>query len=195
MKNAAPSLRAENAERTRHRILDAVVGLVARRGDADFSMPDAAAAAGTSLRTLYRYFPTRQLLIDAVATVGDQAAASNLPQAELELTDLAPWLEQAWRNLLDQEAFIRAQHTSPNGAAIRRARIPFFREVSCTLLEREIPGIDATTRDDTVDTILLLTSSSSMFELIDVLGLSVERAARLASNAAVALVEARRAET
>ena len=34
-----------------------------------------AAEAGVALRTLYRYYPTRQLLIDAVATVGDQAAA------------------------------------------------------------------------------------------------------------------------
>lgn len=193
---AAPtSLRAENTDRTRRRILDAVVRLVADRGNADFSMKDAAAASGASLRTLYRYFPTRQLLIDAVATVGDQAAASNLPQAELALTDLAPWLEQAWHNLLEQEAFIRAQHTSPNGAAIRRARIPFFRDVTRTLLEREVPGIDPATRDDIVDTILLLVSSSSMFELIDVLELSVERAARLAGDAAVALIEARRAET
>jgi AcrR family transcriptional regulator len=190
--NPPRSLRAENTDRTRRRILDAVVGLVAGQGNADFSMKDAAAASGVSLRTLYRYFPTRQLLIDAVATVGDQAAASNLPQAAFVLTDLGPWLERAWENLLEQEAFIRAQHTSPNGAAIRRARIPFFREVTETLLEREVPGIDAATRDDIVDTILLLVSSSAMFELIDVLELPIERAARLASDAVVALISTRR---
>jgi AcrR family transcriptional regulator len=192
---AAPrSLRAENTGRTRRRILDAVVRLVGERGNADFSMPEAAAASGVSLRTLYRYHPTRQRLIDAVATVGDQAAASNLPAAELVLTDLRPWLEQAWKNLLEQETFIRAQHTSPNGAAIRRARIPFFRDVTRTLLDREVPDLDASTRDDIVDTILLLVSSSAMFELLDVLEAPIERAAQLASDAVVVLIEARRAE-
>lgn len=193
---AAPnrgSLLAENSARTRQRILDAVVRVVAERGDATFSMPEVAAASAVSLRTVYRYYATRQDLIDAVAAVGDQAAASNLPDAAFDLDRLEPWLAQAWNNLLDQEAFIRAQHTSPNGAAIRRARIPSFREVTRTLLAREAPNMAEEARDDVVDTILLLVSSSSMFELIDVLEVPLERAARLVSEAVLALLEAHRA--
>ena len=155
-------------------------------------MPEVARASMVSLRTVYRYFPNRQALVDAVATVGDQAAASDLPTAAFDLTDLGTWLEQAWRNLLAQEAFIRAQHTSPNGAAIRRARIPFFRSVTRTLLEREAPDLDDATLDDVVDTALLLVSSSAMFELIDVLELPIDRAATLASGAVLAVIEAQR---
>lgn len=176
------SIRAENAERTRIRILDAVVDLVGSRGDCDFTMPEVAAASGVSLRTLYRYFPSRDHIVDAVAAVGDRVAASNLPAAEFDLVDLQAWLEEAWRALLDQEALIRAQHTSPGGAAIRRARIPFFREVTRSLLLREVPGLDDERVDDIVDTTLLVVSSSALFEFLDVLEIPIERAARLAAE-------------
>jgi AcrR family transcriptional regulator len=176
------SIRAENAERTRVRILDAVVDLVGSRGDCDFTMPEVAAASGVSLRTLYRYFPSRDHIVDAVAAVGDRVAASNLPAAEFDLVDLRAWLEEAWRALLDQEALIRAQHTSPGGAAIRRARIPFFREVTRSLLLREVPGLDDERVDDIVDTTLLVVSSSALFEFLDVLEIPIERAARLAAE-------------
>ncbi len=186
------TIRAEHAARTRTRILDAVVGLVSERGDADFTMPEIAAASGVSLRTLYRYFPTRQHVIDTVATVADQAAASNLPSAAFALADLGPWLEEAWANLLAREAFIRAQHTSPNGAAIRRARIPFFREVTATLLEREAPDLDPQRRDDIVDLTLLLVSSSALFEFHDVLEVSLDRAARLVADTVETMIAASR---
>lgn len=176
------SIRAESAERTRVRILDAVVELVGASGDCDFTMPEVAAASGVSLRTLYRYFASRQHLVDAVAAVGDIVAASNLPAAKFDLIDLQAWLEEAWRALLDQEALIRAQHTSPGGAAIRRARIPFFRDVTRALLLREVPGLDVERVDDIVDTTLLVVSSSALFEFRDVLEIPIERAARLAAE-------------
>jgi AcrR family transcriptional regulator len=180
-------LRDEQVARTRQRILDAVVALVSERGDASFSMPEVARASGVGLRTVYRYYPTRQDLVDAVAAVGDQVAASNLPAAEFSVEGFGTWLEQAWGNLLEHEAFIRAQHSSPNGAEIRRARIPFFREVTRVLLEREVPGLRD--MDDVVDTLLLLTSSSALFELIDVLEIPLERAAQLASGAVRAVLD------
>lgn len=185
-------LRAEHVERTRSRIVDAVVQLVEQRNDVDFTVPEVARAAGVSLRTVYRHFPSRQSLIDAVAAVGDRVAASNLPAAAFALSDLEPWLHEAWQHLLEREAFIRAQHASPNGAGVRRARIPFFRDVTRTLLEREVPGIAPEARDDVVDTILLLVSSSSMFEMLDVLEMPLERAARLVSDAVRAVVDANR---
>ncbi len=186
------SIRDANRARTRARILDAVVQLMSERGDSDFTMPEVASESGVSVRTLYRYFPNRQHLVDAVATVADQAAASDLPGAAFDLADLGPWIEQAWRNLLDHEAFIRAQHSSPNGAAIRRARIPFFREVTRSLLKREVPDIDADQFDDVVDTALLLTSSAALLELIDVLEIPLDRAARMAAAAITATIESAR---
>jgi AcrR family transcriptional regulator len=189
---ARQPVRVEHVERTRARIIDAVVGLVTERNDVDFTMPEVARASAVSLRTVYRYFPTRQSLIDAVAAVGDRVAASNLPAAAFDLADLDAWLREAWEHLLEREAFIRAQHVSPNGASVRRARIPFFRDVTRALLEREAPGIAPEVRDDVVDTVLLLVSSSSMFEMLDVLEVPLDRAARLVSDAVRALVDANR---
>lgn len=191
----AVSLRAEQAERTRARILDAVVGLMTERGDANFTVPEVARASTVPLRTVYRYFPSRQHLVDAVAAVGDRVASTNLPSAPFALSDLQPWLQEAWENLLAHETFIRAQHTSPNGAAIRRTRVPFFRDVTRVLLEREAPNLGPQVIDDTVDTILLLVSSSSMFELLDVLEVPIERAARLVSQATLALIESNRGDS
>ena len=76
----------------------------------------------------------------------------------------------------------RAQHTSPGGAAIRRARIPFSRDVTRALLLREVPGLDDERVDDIVDTTLLVVSSSALFEFLDVLEIPIERAARLAAE-------------
>lgn len=183
------NLRIEQAARTRARIMDAITTLVRERGDYEFTMPEIATAAGVSLRTLYRYFPTRQHVIDAVASIADQAAASNLPTAAFDLRNLAQWLEQAWGNLLDHEAFIRSQHSGPGGAAVRRARIPAFRAITTTLLRQEVPDIAPGCIDDIVDTTLLLVSSSALFECIDVLDIPVERAARLAADAINSAIE------
>lgn len=187
-----PTIRAAHAARTNARILDSVVDLVGERGDFDFTMPEVAAAAGVSLRTVYRYFPTRQHVVEAAAALGDRVASSNLPAAAFDLDDLQAWLEEAWRALLEQEAFIRAQHASPGGAAIRRARIPFFREVTQSLLLREVPRLEDAIADDIVDTTLLLVSSSALFECLDILEIPVERAARLAADAVAAAIDAAR---
>ena len=187
-----PSIRADHADRTRARIVDAVVALVTEQGDATFTMPIVAEASGVSLRTLYRYFPSRQHIIDAIASVADQASASNLPDAEFELSNLGSWIENAWRNLIEREAFIRAQHTSPNGAAIRAARIPFFRDVTRTLLLREVPDLEPSRLDDLVDTVLVLVSSSTMLEFLDVMDAPMERAARLSADAILSLISSAR---
>ena len=184
-----PSIRVEHAQRTRQRIVDAVADLVSERGDCEFTMPEAAEASGVSVRTLYRYFPHRQGLVDAIAAVADQVAASNLPASKLALDDLGAWLADAWRNLLEQEALIRAQHTGPGGAEVRRARIPFFREVIRALLLEEAPGLEGPIVDDIIDTTLLVVSSSALLEYLDVIEIPIERAARLSADVVARAVD------
>ncbi len=79
--------RAEAAEQTRLRILDAMVQLATTRLLAEISLDDVAAAAGVSVQTVLRRFGSRAGLVDAafdhatsdveterVAPVGDVAA-------------------------------------------------------------------------------------------------------------------------
>jgi AcrR family transcriptional regulator len=56
-------LREEQARNTRSRILDAVIAALARQEE--LSVSALAKAAGVSVPTVYRYFPTREALMDA----------------------------------------------------------------------------------------------------------------------------------
>ena len=59
-------LRAEQAEQTRDRIVQAAVDLLAEGDAGDLSMPDVAERAGVSVRTVYRSFATKDELLDGV---------------------------------------------------------------------------------------------------------------------------------
>lgn len=65
-------LRQKQAEDTRELILSALAEQLASEGLQDFSIADAAKLAGVSARTIYRYFPNREALLDGVAEWVDQ---------------------------------------------------------------------------------------------------------------------------
>lgn len=148
-------------------------------------MPEVASESGVALRTLYRYFPKRQDLVDALATVADQAAG-RLPESLDEIED---WLIKAWHALLEEEALLRAQHLGPSGAEVRRSRAARHRETTVGLVKSLDLEIDQAKVDDIVDVALLVSSSTAMFEYIDVLGIDAERGARLAAKTIRLLIE------
>lgn len=64
-------LREEQARNTRSRILDAVIAALARQDE--LSVSALAKAAGVSVPTVYRYFPTREALMDATqSAIGER---------------------------------------------------------------------------------------------------------------------------
>lgn len=185
----SPSLRADNRRRVSERAIAATVELVREAGDLTFTMPAVAERAGISLRTLYRHFSSRNDLVSALALVADQAEALGPPPS---LDQLEQWLVTAWTNLMAQEALMRAQHLGAAGVQIRRARAPLHRSAVAGVIESLCPDIAVTTRAELVDVTLLLTSSTAMFEFIDVLDMDVERGARLAARSVRTLIEAHR---
>jgi AcrR family transcriptional regulator len=62
---SAVSLREQNADATRVRILSAVADLLEDDPAEELTMPRVAAASGISLRTVYRYYGTREELLEA----------------------------------------------------------------------------------------------------------------------------------
>jgi TetR/AcrR family transcriptional repressor of mexCD-oprJ operon len=77
------SLTPSNAGmRTAAAILDTAAGVLAQRPDA--SMNEIAAAAGVGRATLYRHFPSREVLLRSLAAAGDHELATNIAAAGLD---------------------------------------------------------------------------------------------------------------
>lgn len=70
-------------DRTRWVILEAAAAVLAERGEAA-SMADIAKAAGIGRATVYRYFPTRDALLDALCQAGAVELSRLLEEAELD---------------------------------------------------------------------------------------------------------------
>jgi AcrR family transcriptional regulator len=83
------SLRDEQAAAARERILSAVAQLVEKGELDDLTMPDVATASGISLRTIYRYYPTREKLIEAAGRwIGNELMRHPYPRTLDEVADL-----------------------------------------------------------------------------------------------------------
>jgi len=115
--SASPSLRDQHALATRERILSAVAELI-ERGDADeLTMPDVAEASGVSLRSVYRYYPTRDELLEAAARwIGEELFKHPYPRNLDEIADL---YEEGCRDFDRRPGLARALAQSQLG---RRAR-------------------------------------------------------------------------
>src|ERR671934_831261 len=77
-----PRRRQALQERVAAAILEAAARLLATGGE-QASMNDVAAAAGVARATLYRYFPSRQVLLDELAQLAVADASAGLAGAGL----------------------------------------------------------------------------------------------------------------
>jgi AcrR family transcriptional regulator len=115
----APSLRDRQAEQVRTAVLDAAVAALETKAVDDIAMAEVAAAAGISLRTLYRYFPDRASLLHAA---GDRVYASlGVPQDIASADDIAPSFLDAARRLSARPELTRALVQTTAGREARSA--------------------------------------------------------------------------
>jgi AcrR family transcriptional regulator len=115
----APTLRERQAEQVRAAVLDAVVAELEQRAVDDIAMADVAAAAGISLRTLYRYFPDRAALLHAAGEhlysglgIGPEIAGPD---------DVSASFRDAAMKLSARPALTRALVQTTSGRAARSA--------------------------------------------------------------------------
>jgi len=116
--------RRADAERNRERILDHAVGLLAERPGV--GMAEVAAAAGIGRATLYRHFPNREDLIDALRDRAGEETEQAIADSRLRedsASDAFARLIAAILKIGDRYAFLLADPRRPGFDAEREQRI------------------------------------------------------------------------
>jgi AcrR family transcriptional regulator len=162
-------LRARQAEETRSAILDAAVR-VSARGIALLTIPDIAREAGVSVPTVYRHFPSKAELVDAIYPHLERRTGKGpllLPQTIDQLRD-------GILRLLDRldtfDDLARASMASPASEEGRARSIPRRMAIMRALVETIEPPLPLEARDRIARLILVLTSSQSLRTWRDHLG-------------------------
>jgi AcrR family transcriptional regulator len=95
-----PAPRSALQQRVTAAILEAAAEELAARG-AQASMADVSRAAGVARATVYRYVPSRQVLLDELAQVALEGAEARLTAAAIEDVPLREGVARAVRALVD----------------------------------------------------------------------------------------------
>ncbi len=133
------SLRDQQGALARERILRAVAELLERDDADELTVPQVAEVSGVSLRTVYRYFPTREeLLAEAGRWIGGELLQQGYPSS---LDDVADSFERACREFDDHPGLVRAMALSEVGrearSSRRRERLAAIRKV----LDQEVGAL------------------------------------------------------
>ena len=133
-------------DRTTAAILDAAAHAFSEHGGRT-NMADVAAAAGVSRATLYRYFPDREALMNALASHALADAAARLADAGLERAPVVEAIERIVRALTavgDRFAVVAGEQVENEPGEIERLiaapmRAVFARGVESGLLRQDLP--------------------------------------------------------
>lgn len=136
---ATTTLREEHARATRERILGAVADRI-ERGDADaVTVPGVAEASGVSLRTIYRYYPTREALLEAAGRwIGDELLRHPYPR---DLNQVADLFQDGCRDFDERPGLVRALAFSQLGQRVRGYRRRERLEAIRRALRAELPNL------------------------------------------------------
>ena len=117
---AAPETRRADAERNVLRIQEAAIRLWADEPNA--GVADVATAAGVGRATLYRHFPTRESLLEAIRTQGLTDGEQAVQACRLDdgsPTDALSRLLAAWLELGDRYRVVVANPSQPDNLEAR----------------------------------------------------------------------------
>jgi AcrR family transcriptional regulator len=168
-------LRAEQADATRRKILDALVRTMGR-GVAALSMPAVAREAGVSVPTVYRHFKSKAALVAALSPhlVG---RAGLMDLALMESADLSTIVHEMYRRNAGMEAEVRAALASELGQETRRRMMPQRVALARKTIAARVPGLTGDDLDRLTRVFLILTSSATIRAFKDYLGRDASQAA------------------
>jgi AcrR family transcriptional regulator len=165
----ASALRSRLTNTTRQVIVDALVAQLAERDVLDISYAELARRAGVSIQTLYRHYPTRADLHDALTRrVGAALAISDYPQTREGVVALVRALFPRFdANAQLLVAQIHAGAGGESRAKGRKRRGNAFQVV----LASAVPTVPAERRRAAAGVMNLLVSVNTWYRLRDELGL------------------------
>jgi AcrR family transcriptional regulator len=128
---STPSTRPGVRRRTTAAILEAAASVFAERGG-HASLDHVAAQAEVSRATLYRYFPTRQALLDELARVALDETSGRLSDANLQNAACSEGVARAVRALVtvgNHYIVLVREHVEPNRVEFERRLAAPVREL------------------------------------------------------------------
>jgi AcrR family transcriptional regulator len=167
------ALREQQTQLTRDLIMDALTELIVERGVQDISVQQVADQAGVSHRTVYRHYPSRQALLDALAEWLTESFEQHLGRGEETMyADLVAGARDSFATMDEYGRYVQAyvmlmSGTRSNAAQRSRRTDKMRRRIEkgqAQHLERaEAKAVSALVRS--------MLSSQSWFQLTSELGL------------------------
>ncbi len=187
--NDSPSLADQRAAVTREAILKATQDLLVNEHPAAISVPAVARGAGVSVRTVYRYFPNKQALLDAIANYFPEKADVYVSQTFESVDTSREALVRLWNTFDENRVAVRAEHLSTAGRDLRERRLTETRTQIHKMVSKTVPFGTEADRERLTDALVAVTASSMFLELTDRLGHNSTDAAHLAIWISNALLE------
>lgn len=134
------SLRKKQAEATRQLILETLAEQIVADGLQNFSIADAAQRAGVSPRTIYRHFPNREALLDALGEwVDQQLGEIPFPATPDEVAEVA---EIVFPRFEEKATLVQALLISELGKNVRSRRLTMRRQAVTQSLQPVLRHLD-----------------------------------------------------
>lgn len=155
----ASPLREDQASATRTRILDALLARYAA-GQHDLSIPALSRFAGVSIPTIYRHFPTRAALLEAVIVHADASVPT--PKIDLDAADIGPMI----RVFFEHRAAVVTKlgpiaDSNLTWETRKTVTVPRRRAYVATVIDRWAPGLREPERTWLSDILVVLISSNT----------------------------------
>ncbi len=168
-------LRAEQAEETRGRILDAALRVMTT-GVASLSIPAVAREAGVSVPTVYRHFGTKAELLAAMYPHAARRSGLDKLPLPTSVDDLRTTLRAFFEHVDALDDMARAAMASPVGDEVRHATMKWRFERIRRIGDTIEPPLSDADQDRITRLLVILTSSASLRMWRDHLGSSVDEA-------------------
>ena len=139
--------REARARQTRERIIEGVVEACLDESVDDLSMAIAAERSGVSVATIYRYFPDRESLLEAVdRRIGEKLGRPKLPESIEVMAENAPSMAQFYEQYFDLMKLARttANKLDKDSRGMRdRLIVRLLKEETAHLSEEEARGVQS----------------------------------------------------